>query len=190
MAKRLLVLASGRGSNFVAIAQAAAQGKLAGASISGLISSNPQAPVLNEARRLNVNATCIPWNGDRAEYDRKLDAEIDRLAPDLICLAGYLRLLAPELVRKWPQKILNVHPSLLPSFKGLRAQQQAIDYGVKWTGCTVHYVTEELDAGPILVQKVLEMESGESAAALSQRLLPLEHAAYVEALAGLCRAGD
>jgi phosphoribosylglycinamide formyltransferase-1 len=189
--KRLAVLLSGRGSNFMAIADNVAAGKL-DAQIALVISNRPDAPGLAEARNRGLNAVLIPSKGlDRETYDRMLIEEIDRHSIDLICLAGYMRLLSATFVRHYPNKIINIHPSLLPAFPGLDAQHQAVDYGVKISGCTVHFVDENLDAGPIIIQTAVPVEDGDSGESLAARILKEEHRIYSEAirilLDGNCR---
>jgi phosphoribosylglycinamide formyltransferase-1 len=190
---RLLFLASGRGSNFAAIADAVKRGEIPNAKIVGLLANKPAA-ALELAQARGVSAQLVEaakfrradgkW--DRAAYEEALDAEIRKREPDLICLAGYMLLLGKKIVSQWAGRIVNIHPSLLPSFKGLNAQQQAVDYGVRWSGCSVHLVTEDLDAGPILEQSILEVLPEDTGESLSQRLLPLEHQTYVRALKKLC----
>src|SRR5882757_5037981 len=149
---RLGILLSGRGSNFVAIADSIAAGRI-DAEISVVISNREEAPGLAIARDRGLNAVCIPSKGlDRVVYDRMVMEELKRNDVQLVCLAGFLRLLSADFVRAYPRAILNIHPSLLPAFHGLDAQHQALEYGVKVTGCTVHFVDEHLDSGPIILQ--------------------------------------
>jgi formyltetrahydrofolate-dependent phosphoribosylglycinamide formyltransferase len=185
---RLLFLASGRGSNFAAICDAIRSGEIPGAEAVGLICNKP-APALELAKARGVPATLIEartfrrdgkW--DRAGYEVALAEAIRQHRPDFICLAGYMLLLGKSLIAEWPGKILNIHPSLLPSFKGLDAPKQALAYGVQWTGCTVHFVTEDLDAGPIVAQSAVEILPGDDEASLIQRQLPIEHRTYIQAL--------
>lgn len=190
---RLLFLASGRGSNFAAIADAVSRGEIPDAKIVGLLANKPAA-ALDLARARGVSAQLVEasefrrpdgkW--DRSAYEEALCAEIRKRQPDLVCLAGYMLLLGKKIVSEWAGRIVNIHPSLLPSFKGLNAQQQAVDYGVRWSGCSVHLVTEDLDAGPILEQSILEVLPEDTGESFSQRLLPLEHQTYVRALKKLC----
>jgi len=193
MAVRLVILASGRGSNFSAIAEAIRQKKIPGAEIVGLVSNNPEAPALLLAREKGIPTTIIDAKSfgrgklfDRASYESALIEVVHRLSPDLICLAGYMLLLGESFLKHWPNQIVNIHPSLLPSFRGLRAQKQALDYGVQWTGCTVHWVNEELDGGPIIAQEILEVLPQDDEDSLSTRLLEVEHRTYIKALGMLC----
>lgn len=180
--KRLGILLSGRGSNFEAIANQVAAG-LIPAEILVVISNREDARGLETARARGLNAVCLPSKGhDRVEYDRLLIKELNQNGVELICLAGYMRLLSAEFIRAFPQRILNIHPSLLPSFPGLDAQQQALEHGVKVSGCTVHFVDEDLDAGPIVAQSSVPVLDGDDAAALSGRILQEEHRIYSEAI--------
>jgi phosphoribosylglycinamide formyltransferase-1 len=180
--KRLGILISGRGSNFEAIAQNIAAGSIP-AEIAVVIANRPEARGLATALRLGLNAVCIPSKGlDREIYDRMLLEELSRHSVDLICLAGYMRLLSATFIRRFPNRILNIHPSLLPSFPGLDAQHQALDHGVKISGCSVHFVDEGLDAGPIILQSAVEVLDGDSAETLSARILQEEHRIYSEAI--------
>jgi phosphoribosylglycinamide formyltransferase-1 len=180
--KRLAILLSGRGSNFMAIADNVAAGTLE-AQIALVISNRPDAPGLAEARNRGLNAVLIPSKGlDRETYDRMLIEEIDKHSIDLICLAGYMRLLSATFVRHYPNKIINIHPSLLPAFPGLDAQHQAVDYGVKISGCTVHFVDENLDAGPIIIQTAVPVEDGDNGESLAARILKEEHRIYSKAI--------
>ena len=180
--KRLGILLSGRGSNFEAIANAVRAGRLP-AEIAVVISNRPEAPGLQTARFLGLNAISLPSPGiARADYDTQLVAILHQNKVDLVCLAGFLRLLTPVMIQAFPNRIVNIHPSLLPAFPGLHAQRQALDYGVKITGCTVHYVTEEMDAGPILRQAVVPVCAGDTEEDLTKRILAAEHQLYVETL--------
>lgn len=180
--KRLAILLSGRGSNFEAIAESIAAGRL-DAEICLVISNRPGAPGLDRARERGLKAVCLPSQAlDREVYDRMLIEELDRHQPDLICLAGYMRLLSGTFVRAYPERIVNIHPSLLPSFPGLDAQHQALEHGVKFAGCTVHFVDENLDAGPILVQAVVPVLDTDTVESLSSRILHEEHRIYSEAI--------
>lgn len=182
--KRLGILLSGRGSNFLAIASAIASGKLAGAGIAVVISNKADAPGLAVARDRGLNAVAIEARGrKRIEHDAEIIACLRQHNVDLICLAGYMRLLSQEFVAAFPQRILNIHPSLLPAFTGLDAQQQAFDYGVKVAGCTVHFVDEQLDHGVIVLQKTVPVLDEDDAHALGARILEQEHIAYTEAIA-------
>jgi phosphoribosylglycinamide formyltransferase 1 len=177
------ILLSGRGSNFVAIADSVDAGRIPDARISIVISNRPDAPGIAIARQRGLNALVIPSKGKpREEHDREVVAELKHNHVDLICLAGYMRLLSPWFVRQFPQKILNIHPSLLPAFPGLEAQEQAFAYGVKVSGCTVHFVDEELDHGPIIVQRAVPVLDGDSERTLAARILEQEHIAYTEAI--------
>src|SRR5579864_4377153 len=154
--KSLGILLSGRGSNFVAIADSIAAGRIPDARIGVVISNRADAPGIATARERGLNALVIPSKGKpREEHDREIVAALKQNQVDLVCLAGYMRLLSPWFVQQFPQRILNIHPSLLPAFPGLEAQEQAFAYGVKLSGCTVHFVDEELDHGAIIVQKAV-----------------------------------
>jgi phosphoribosylglycinamide formyltransferase-1 len=180
--KRLGILLSGRGSNFEAIADNVASGKI-DAEIAVVISNRPQAHGLEAARQRGLPNVAIPSKGlDRNIYDVMLAEELKRHAVDLVCLAGYMRLLSAAFVREFPGRVLNIHPSLLPSFAGLDAQHQALQHGVKVTGCTVHFVDEYLDAGPILVQAAVPVLDDDSVESLSARILLEEHRIYSEAI--------
>ncbi|MFN7921703.1 MAG: phosphoribosylglycinamide formyltransferase [Bryobacteraceae bacterium] len=180
--KKLGILLSGRGSNFEAITRNVREGKLA-AEIAVVISNRPEAPGLETARRLGLNAVAIPSKGmDREAFDALVSAELERHGVDLVCLAGYMRLLSAAFVRRFPMRILNIHPSLLPAFPGLDAQHQAFDYGVKVSGCTVHFVDEQLDHGPIVLQSAVNVLPGDTAETLSARIRAEEHRIYSEAI--------
>src|SRR5882724_6009952 len=180
--KKIGILLSGRGSNFEAIADSIATGRLH-AEVAIVISNKADAPGLESARRRGLNAKLIVSKGrTREEHDAEVVAALREAKVDLICLAGYMRLLSPEFVRAFPHGILNIHPSLLPAFPGLDAQKQAVDYGVKISGCTVHFVDEHLDHGPIVLQKSLPVLDGDDAHSLAARILELEHIAYAEAI--------
>ena len=181
---RLGILLSGRGSNFLAIARAIREGVLADAEIAVVLSNLPEAQGLVSARELGLDAVAVPANGrKRAEHDAEFIALLQQHHVDLVCLAGYMRLVSPAFVRSFPHRILNIHPSLLPAFPGLHAQQQAFDYGVAITGCTVHFVDEELDHGTIILQQSLAVAAYDSAETLAARILEEEHRAYPEAIA-------
>jgi phosphoribosylglycinamide formyltransferase-1 len=181
--KNLGILLSGRGSNFVAIADSIAAGRIPDARIAVVISNRADAPGLDIARQRGLNALVLPSKGKtREEHDREVVAALQQNNVDLICLAGYMRLLSPWFVRQFPRKILNIHPSLLPSFPGLEAQQQAFAYGVKVSGCTVHFVDEELDHGAIVVQKTVPVLDSDDEHTLTARILEQEHIAYTEAI--------
>jgi len=180
--KRLGILISGRGSNFEAIASSIADGSL-DAGIAVVISNRPDARGLEIARERGLNAVCIPSRGlDREIYDRMLLEELARRQVDLVCLAGFMRLLSAGFIRQFPNRILNIHPSLLPAFPGLDAQHQALHHGVKITGCTVHFVDEDLDAGPIILQAPVLVRDDDSVESLSARILREEHRLYSEAI--------
>ena len=177
------ILLSGRGSNFVAIADSIDAGRIANARIAVVISNKPDAPGLTIARERGLTALIIPSKGkSREEHDREVVAALQRHEVQLVCLAGYMRLLSPWFVRQFPRQILNIHPSLLPAFPGLEAQEQASAYGVKVTGCTVHFVDEELDHGPIIVQKAVNVLDTDDEHTLAARILEQEHVAYSEAI--------
>ena len=180
--KRLGILLSGRGSNFEAIADNVAAGRI-DASIAVVISNRPEAKGLDAARARGINALCIPSRGiEREAYDRLVVAELQKNAVDLVCLAGFMRLLSAYFVREFPLRVLNIHPALLPSFAGLDAQHQAIEHGVKISGCTVHFVDENLDSGPIVVQAAVPVRDDDTAETLSARILKEEHRIYSEAI--------
>jgi len=183
MTKRIGVLLSGRGSNFEALADSVAGGRIPGAEIAMVISNQPEALGLKKAEARGIPARMIPSKGlQREAYDRQVVAVLQEHKVDLICLAGYMRLLSPYFVAAFPQRILNIHPSLLPSFPGLESQKQALDHGVKFAGCTVHFVDENLDAGPIILQAVVPVLDADDEHALSQRILKEEHRIYSEAV--------
>ena len=186
---RLSVLLSGRGSNFEAIADSVEAGRL-DAEIAIVISNSPRAKGLERARQRGLRAVCIPSKAmEREAYDRLVVAELREAQVDLVCLAGFMRLLSAYFVQEFPQRILNIHPSLLPSFPGLEAQAQALEHGVKYTGCTVHFVDERLDAGPILIQKAVPVLDSDTEESLAARILEQEHVAYTEAIR-LVLSGD
>jgi len=181
--KNLGILLSGRGSNFVAIADGIDAGRIPDARIAVVISNRNHAPGLAIARQRGLNALCIPSKGkSREDHDREVGSALRDHHVDLVCLAGYMRLLSPWFVQQFPSRILNIHPSLLPAFPGLEAQQQAFAYGVKITGCTVHFVDEELDHGPIIVQKSVPVLDSDDEHTLAARILEQEHVAYSEAI--------
>jgi phosphoribosylglycinamide formyltransferase-1 len=181
--KSLGILLSGRGSNFVAIADSIDARRIPDARIAVVISNKPDAPGVETARQRGLNALVIPSKGKpREEHDRAVVAALRQHGVELICLAGYMRLLSPWFVQQFPHKILNIHPSLLPSFPGLEAQEQAFAYGVKISGCTVHFVDEELDHGAIIVQKTVPVLDGDDEQTLAERILEQEHIAYTEAI--------
>ncbi len=181
--KSLGILLSGRGSNFVAIADSVDAGRIADARIAVVISNKANAPGIATARQRGLNATVIPSKGKlREEHDLEVVAALKEHKVDLVCLAGYMRLLSPWFVQQFPRRILNIHPSLLPAFPGLEAQEQAFVYGVKVSGCTVHFVDEELDHGAIIVQKTVPVLDSDDEHALAERILEQEHIAYSEAI--------
>ncbi len=180
--KRLGILLSGRGSNFEAIAENVRSGKI-DAEIAIVISNKPTARGLERARELGVTTECIPSKGlQREEYDRLVVARLKEARVDLVCLAGFMRLLSAYFVQEFPQRVLNIHPSLLPSFPGLEGQRQALERGVKFSGCTVHFVDEKLDSGPIIVQAAVPVLDDDDDDSLSARILEREHLAYTEAI--------
>lgn len=187
--RRLGILISGRGSNFQAIADAVEEGRL-DATIAVVISNRESAPGLQIARSRGLQGVSLPSRGmDRTVYDRLLVAELRRHEVDLVCLAGYLRLLSADFIHAFPQRIVNIHPSLLPAFPGLDAQHQALAHGVKVAGCTVHFVDEQLDSGPILMQAAVPVLDSDTDEALSARILAEEHRIYSEAI-GLVLSGQ
>lgn len=181
--KSLGILLSGRGSNFVAIADSIDAGRISDARIAVVISNKADAPGISTARDRGLNALIIPSKGkSREEHDREIVGALKQNDVQLVCLAGYMRLLSPWFVQQFPQKILNIHPSLLPAFPGLEAQEQAFAYGVKVSGCTVHFVDEELDHGAILVQKAVQVHDDDDEHSLAARILEQEHIAYTDAI--------
>ena len=181
--KNLGILLSGRGSNFVAIADSIDAGRILNARIAIVISNRSDPPGIETARKRGLKALVIPSKGkDRETHDREVVAALKEHKVDLICLAGYMRLLSPWFVQQFPKRILNIHPSLLPAFPGLEAQQQAFAYGVKVSGCTVHFVDEELDHGAIIVQKTVPVHDADDEHSLAARILEQEHVAYSEAI--------
>ena len=187
--RRIGILLSGRGSNFSAIAQSVSAGRL-DAEIAVVISNKPEAAGLETARRLGLKAVCLPSKGlEREAYDRLAVAELQANGVELVCLAGFMRLLSAAFVREFPMRILNIHPSLLPAFPGLDAPHQAFEYGARVSGCTVHFVDEKLDHGPILLQQAVPVENGDTAETLSARILAAEHRLYSEAI-GIVLSGS
>jgi phosphoribosylglycinamide formyltransferase 1 len=181
--KNLGILLSGRGSNFEAIAKNVASGRIRDARIAVVISNRSDAGGIETARRMGLTALVIPSKGkDRADHDRKVVTALREHQVDLVCLAGYLRLLSPWFVQQFPRRILNIHPSLLPAFPGLEAQEQAFAYGVRVSGCTVHFVDEELDHGAIILQKAVPVLDTDDEHTLAARILEQEHVAYSEAI--------
>jgi len=182
--QRLGILLSGRGSNFLAIAKAIREGHLSGAEIVVVLSNIEDAPGLAAAHEMNLPTFAIPSAGrKRAEHDAEMIARLQGLKVDLVCLAGYMRIISPSFVAAFPNRILNVHPSLLPAFPGLDAQRQALEYGAKVAGCSVHFVDEAVDHGVIILQKTVLVKDADTAETLSARILEQEHIAYPEAIA-------
>ena len=184
--KNVAILRSGRGSNFLALSDAIEQGELP-AKIVLVVSNREDAPGLENARKRGYRALFIPSKGKKREdFDREVVAELQQAQTDVVCLAGFMRLLSPYFVHQFPMRILNIHPSLLPSFPGLEAQKQALEWGQKVSGCTVHFVDEELDHGPIIVQRAVIVEEEDDEESLAKRILEQEHQAYPEALKLVC----
>jgi phosphoribosylglycinamide formyltransferase 1 len=180
---KLGILISGRGSNMVALVDAVNGGEIPDSQAAVVISDKVDAPGLAKARERGVETVVIGRNGrTRAEHDAEIINALTDRGVELVCLAGYMRLLSPEFIRAFENRIVNIHPSLLPSFPGLNVQQQAIDHGVKISGCTVHFVDENLDNGAIILQKAVEVKDDDTAQTLSARILEQEHGAYVEAV--------
>ena len=183
MPHSLGILLSGRGSNFVAIADSIDARRIPDARIAVVISNKADAPGIAAARQRGLNAMVIPSKDrPREEHDRNVVTALKQAGVELVCLAGYMRLLSPWFVQQFPRRILNIHPSLLPAFPGLEAQEQAFAYGVKVSGCTVHFVDEELDHGAIIVQKTVAVLSSDDEHSLASRILEQEHVAYTEAI--------
>ena len=183
MAKRIGVLLSGRGSNFEALADSVAVGRIPGAEIAVVVSNREGSPGIEKAKERKIATRVIPSKGlEREAYDRQVVAVLHEHKVDLVCLAGYMRLLSPFFVASFPNRILNIHPSLLPSFPGLESQRQALEYGVKFAGCTVHFVDENLDAGPIVLQATVPVRDDDTEETLASRILKEEHRIYTEAV--------
>lgn len=183
MIKRIGVLLSGRGSNFEALADSIAAGRIPNAEIAIVVSNREAAPGVAKARARGIPAQVIPSAGmQREAYDKLVVEALREKKVDLVCLAGYMRLLSPYFVAAFPNCILNIHPSLLPAFPGLESQRQALEHGVKFTGCTVHFVDENLDAGPIVIQAVVPVKDCDTVETLSERVLDEEHRIYSEAV--------
>ena len=177
------ILISGRGSNMVALVDAVKSGEIPDSEVAVVISDKPNAAGLDKARERGVETVVIERRGrTREKHDAEIIAELKRRDVELVCLAGYMRLLSSDFIQAFPEKIINIHPSLLPSFPGLDAQKQALEHGVKITGCTVHFVNEDLDAGRIILQRAVDVKDGDSVDSLSSRILEREHLAYVEAV--------
>ncbi len=182
--KRLGILLSGRGSNFLAIHEAIRDGRLSDAEIAVVLSNKADAPGLAAARDLGIPAHHIPAAGrTQAERDLEFIAQLNAFGVDLVCLAGYMRIVSPAFVAAFPNRILNVHPSLLPSFPGLDAQAQALEFGAKVAGCTVHFVDEAVDHGVVILQRAVDVKDQDTAKSLADRILVEEHRAYPEAIA-------
>src|SRR5260370_730308 len=183
MKKRIGVLLSGRGSNFEALAESVAAGRIPHAEIAVVVSNRESAPRIQRAQSRGIQNRVDPSKGPQREsYGPQGAARLDEHKVDLICLAGYMRLLSPYFVAKFPNRILNIHPSLLPSFPGLESQRQALEYGVKFAGCTVHFVDENLDAGPIIVQATVPVLDEDTEASLSEKIMKDEHLIYSQAV--------
>jgi len=188
--KSLGILLSGRGSNLAAIADSIDAGRILDARIAVVISNKADAPGITAARQRGLTTLVIPSRGrTREEHDREVAGALKQHHVDLVCLAGYMRLLSPWFVQQFPQRILNIHPSLLPAFPGLEAQEQAFAYGVKVSGCTVHFVDEELDHGAIIVQKTVPVLDSDDEHTLAARILEQEHVAYTEAINEVLHGG-
>ncbi len=183
MRKRIGVLLSGRGSNFEALAESVAAGRIPDAEVAIVISNREGAPGIERARTRGIETRVIPSKGlEREAYDRLVVAALQEKKVDLVCLAGFMRLLSPYFIAAFRNRILNIHPSLLPAFPGLEAQRQALEYGAKWSGCTVHIVDENLDAGPIVIQTPVEVRDDDTPETLAARILTEEHRIYTEAV--------
>lgn len=183
MQMKIGILISGRGSNMAALADAVADGDIADSEVVVVISDKAEAAGIAKAQARGIATAVIEKNGrPRREHDAEIAAELKAKGVELVCLAGYMRLLSPEFIREFPNRIVNIHPSLLPAFPGLNVQQQAIDHGVKVSGCTVHFVDEDLDAGPIILQRTVEVKDDDTAETLSSRILEIEHETYIEAV--------
>jgi len=177
------ILISGRGSNMLALLNAVKSGEIPGSEVTVVISDRQSAAGLVKASELGVETVVVERNGRmRQEHDAEIVGVLKKRGVELVCLAGYMRLLSRDFIRAFPDRIINIHPSLLPAFPGLDAQKQAFDHGVKITGCTVHFVNEDLDAGPIILQRAVEVQPDDTAATLAARILVEEHKAYVEAV--------
>lgn len=183
MKKKIAVLLSGRGSNFEAIADSVAAGRIPNAEIAVVVSNRENAPGLEKARQRGLEAVVILSRGrQREEYDREVVVLLEQKQTDLVCLAGFMRILSPHFVQAFRNRILNIHPALLPSFTGLEGQRQALEWGVRITGCTVHFVDESLDGGPIVAQAAVGVEDDDTEETLSARILREEHRIYTEAI--------
>jgi phosphoribosylglycinamide formyltransferase 1 len=181
--KRIGVLLSGRGSNFEALAESVAAGRIPNAEIAIVLSNREGAPGIEKARARGIETRVIPSKGlEREAYDKLVVAALQERNVDLVCLAGYMRLLSPHFVKAFHNRILNIHPSLLPAFPGLESQRQALEHGAKFSGCTVHFVDENLDAGPIVLQAVVPIEDRDTPETLAEKILREEHRIYSEAV--------
>ena len=181
--KRIAVLLSGRGSNFEALADNISAGRIPNTEIAIVLSNRDGAPGIEKAKARGLETRVIPSKGlEREAYDKLVVAALQEKQVDLVCLAGYMRLLSPHFVRAFHQRVLNIHPSLLPAFPGLESQRQAIEHGAKFSGCTVHFVDENLDAGPIILQAVVPIEDADTPETLAERILREEHRIYTEAV--------
>jgi len=182
--KRIAILISGRGSNMVALSEAIASGRVPGAEIVLVLSDKASAPGLETARERGHDTVVVERQGrKREEHEAEIIDALKQRHADLICLAGYMRVLSSSFIQEFPRRILNIHPSLLPSFPGLNVHQQAITHGVKWTGCTVHFVDDTLDGGPIIAQRTVAILDDDTEESLAERILEQEHRLYAEALA-------
>lgn len=180
---KLGILISGRGSNMVALVDAVNSGEIPDSDVAVVVSDKPNAAGLAKAKERGVETIVIERRGrSREEHDAEIIAELRKRSVELVCLAGYMRLLSKDFIHAFENRIINIHPSLLPSFPGLNVQQQAIDHGVRISGCTVHFVNEDLDAGPIILQRAVEVKDDDTAETLAARILEQEHGAYVEAV--------
>lgn len=190
MNMKIGILISGRGSNMAAIADAVADGRIPASEVAVVISDKRGAAGLAKAAERGIETLVIERGGrTRSEHDAEIAAELKERGVELVCLAGYMRLLSPEFVHAFPNRIVNIHPSLLPAFTGLNVQQQAIDHGVKISGCTVHFVDDELDHGPIIIQRSVEVRDDDTAEILSERILAIEHETYIEAVRRIAQKG-
>ena len=181
---RLGILISGRGSNMLALADAADEGRIPGAEIALVVSDHASAAGLDRAKERGLSTVVIERRGrSREEHDRETVAALREHKVDIVCLAGYMRLLSGYFIEAYRRRILNIHPSLLPAFPGLAAHKQVLEHGVKWTGCTVHFVDETLDGGPIIAQRIVPVLDEDTEETLSARILEQEHRLYAEALA-------
>ena len=187
----IAVLISGRGSNMVALVDAVQSGEIPGSQIAVVISDKPNAAGLEKARQRNISTVVIERRGrTREEHDAEIIAELKRRQVELVCLAGYMRLLSRDFINAFPDRIINIHPSLLPAYPGLDVHERVLDAGEKRSGCTVHFVNEDLDAGPIILQRSVDVHEDDTVESLSARVLDEEHIAYVEAVRRLVAGGE